>query len=116
MHEFSICGLLLKALAAEYDAIDPPPTGLKSATVVIGGLHQVVPDYLHGAWDALTADTPYAGAELKLEFLEIRGACPACDWIGTIQPPLFVCPQCSAPGVELQQGKEMYLKKLEVKT
>jgi len=116
MHEFSICGLLLKALTEEYDRIEPTPTGLKSATVVIGGLHQVVPDYLQGAWNALTTETPYAGAELILEFLEVRGACSACDWEGTIQPPLFVCPQCSTPGVEIRQGKEMFLKKLEVQT
>ena len=116
MHEFSICGLLLKALDEEWKSLEPTPPGLESVTVVIGGLHQVVPDYLQGAWSALTKETPYLGATLQLEFLEIRGACSQCEWVGTIQPPLFVCPDCGSPGVEMTQGKEMYIKKLEVKT
>lgn len=116
MHEFSICGLLLKALTEEYDAIEPPPTGLKSVTIVVGELHQIVPDYLQGAWVALTADTDYVGAELILEFQAVHGFCSACSWTGTITPPLFVCPDCTLPGVELRAGKELFIKKLEIKT
>ncbi|MCP4092293.1 MAG: hydrogenase maturation nickel metallochaperone HypA [Planctomycetes bacterium] len=116
MHEFSICSLLIKALDHEYDAIQPPPTGLKSVTVMVGELHQIVPDYLLGAFTALTADTRYEGAELKLEFTAITGSCSACEWQGTIQPPLFVCPSCDQVGVDLITGKELFLQSLEVKT
>jgi len=116
VHEFSICGLLLKALTEEYDAIEPAPAGLKSVTIVIGELHQIVPDYLQGAWAALTADTDYVDAELILEFQASHGICPACDWTGTISPPLFVCPTCKIPSVELSAGKELFIRKIEIKT
>jgi hydrogenase nickel incorporation protein HypA/HybF len=116
MHEFSICGLLLKALDHEYDSVEPPPRGLESVTVVVGALHQIVPDYLQGAFRALTADGRFAGTELKLEHVPVRGDCPACGWVGTIQPPLFVCPDCHKPGVELRSGKELHIRAMEVNT
>lgn len=116
MHEFAICGLLIKALDAEYDALDPIPVGLESVTVMVGELHQIVPDYLIGAFEALTADTRFAGVLLKLNFTPVTGSCRSCKWEGTIQPPLFVCPDCSAAGVELITGKELYLETLEIKT
>jgi hydrogenase nickel incorporation protein HypA/HybF len=116
MHEFAICGLLIKALDAEYEALDPAPAGLESVTVMVGELHQIVPDYLSGAFEALTADTRYAGARLKLNFTPVTGSCRSCEWEGTIQPPLFVCPDCDRAGVELITGKELYIETLEIKT
>jgi hydrogenase nickel incorporation protein HypA/HybF len=116
VHEFAICGLLIKALDAEYDALDPAPLGLVSVTVVVGELHQIVDDYLVGAFQALTADTRFAGAQLKLSSIPVTGTCRPCSWEGTIQPPLFVCPECHAAGVELVTGKELYIETLEIKT
>jgi hydrogenase nickel incorporation protein HypA/HybF len=116
MHEFSICQFLIKALDDEYDAIDPAPSGLASVKVTVGGMHQIVPDFLTGAYSALTADTRFEGSELKLNFTTVRGRCPACDWQGAIDPPLFVCPECSQTGVELTSGKELFIETLEVRT
>jgi len=116
MHEFSICRFLLDAVGEEYDRIEPPPRGLEAVRVVVGGLHQIVPDYLEGAYTALTKETRFEGSHLDIDFTPIEGRCWACDWAGVIEPPIFVCPECGELGVELQSGKELYIETLEVKT
>ena len=116
MHEFSICRFLIKAIDEEYDRIRPAPAGLESVKVVVGGLHQIVPDYLVGAYGALTKETRFEDSLLKLDFTPVTGHCPACRWEGVIHPPLFVCPECREPGVELRSGKELFIETLEVRT
>lgn len=116
MHEMSICQGIVEAVVEEMGRLDPPPERLIRVRVVVGALHQIVPEYLCDAWKLLTSDTPAAGSELELAFKPVRGRCRAgdCGWEGEITPPIFQCPTCEAFDIELESGKELYLDRMEI--
>ena len=114
MHEFSICRSIVTAAIEEYEKLDPQPRQLVKLDVVAGGLHQLVPDYLATAYDALTRETILAGSKLALTILPVRISCRKCGWAGEIQPPFFQCGECDEFETDVVQGREMYLSNLEV--
>ncbi|MGR8918387.1 MAG: hydrogenase maturation nickel metallochaperone HypA/HybF [Gammaproteobacteria bacterium] len=114
MHEFSICERIVDAVLAELGRLDPPPGRLLGVRVVVGRLHQIVPDYLEFAYASLTRDTAAAGSRLELRFVPIGVACRACGWRGDIEPPAFRCGGCGALEVDVVSGRELYLEHLEV--
>ena len=114
MHEFSICEGIVKAAVEEMAKVNPPAKALRKTTVVVGALHQIVPENLTFAYDVLTRDTPAAGSELELRFVPIRAKCGDCEWQGEIQQPLFLCGGCNSGNIELLSGKELYVENLEI--
>lgn len=114
MHEFSLCDSILTTAVAEFEKLDPRPSGLCRVRVVCGGLHQVVPDYLLEAWRILSKDSPAEGASLDLVVTPVRARCKGCGWEGEIAPPVFACGDCEAFSVEITGGREFYIETLEV--
>ena len=114
MHEFSICRSIVTAALEEYAALDPPPRRLKGIRLVVGGMHQIIPDYLATAYELLTQDTPAAGSRLDLVVQPVIGRCKECDWEGEIVPPFFQCAACKVLAIDVIQGRELYLDCLEV--
>ena len=114
MHEFSIGESLVESINAELDKLAPRPTKLVKASVVIGGLHQIIPEYLTTAYDVLTKDTPLAGSHMEIVVLPVQARCESCSWEGEIEPPNFICPQCASFRIEVTSGRELYLDHLEV--
>ena len=114
MHEFSIGEGLVQGVLKEMARLDPPPCRLVRVRVVMGRLHQIVPDYLTQAFEILTRDTPAQGADLDLVISPIVGRCTECGWEGELEPPFFRCGSCEAPHIEVLKGKELYLDRLEV--
>lgn len=114
MHEFSICEGVVKAAIEEVGKRTTRPISLRSARVVVGRLHAIVPDNMEMAYEVLTRDTPIAGSKLELEFVPITAKCRACGWEGEIEPPLFLCGSCLSGDIEVLTGRELYLANLEV--
>ena len=114
MHEFSICRSLVEAIIEEYEALDPPATRLKAARVISGGMHQIVPEYMQNAYQLLTQDSVVAGSVLDLQIQPVIGCCRQCGWQGKIIPPFFQCGACEALAIDVVQGQELYLDRLEV--
>lgn len=114
MHEFSICERIVEAVLDEYSRLDPAPCRLCKVRVVVGRLHQIVPEYLTFAYDALTRDTTAQGSKIELVSVPVVVRCRACGWDGNIELPLFRCGGCGSLDVEMLGGKELYLDHLEV--
>lgn len=114
MHEFAIGEALVTAVLTELDALDPPPSRLLSARVVVGAMRQVVPEYLAFAYEVLTRDTPAAGSALLVEHVPITARCDACGWEGALELGIFLCQACGSPTLTQLTGMELYLAKLEV--
>ena len=114
MHEFSIGQRIVDAVLEELARLDPPAARLCKTRVVLGELHQVVPDYLMSAYGLLSEGTSLAGSELELVLAPVIGRCRACGWEGNIDAPLFRCGECRSLGVDMISGKELYLDHLEV--
>lgn len=113
MHEFAICEQLVATVLAELAQLTPPRK-LVSVGIAVGGMQQVVPESMEMAFDALTQDTPAAGAKLEMRRTPVVIDCRACNWHGEVRPNLIRCPQCSAGDVAVISGKEMYLESMEV--
>lgn len=113
MHELSICETLVKAAQAELKKL-PPGARLKTVRVAAGKLHQIVPENMTFAYEALTQGTPLAGSVLTITPLPISARCRACGWSGAIQDLVFTCGACGAGDLEITGGRELYLENLEV--
>ena len=113
MHELSIAEGLLRAVLTELER-QPAEARLKSVRVVMGELHQIVPDYLEHAYRLLGADTPAAGSLLRLETRPVEVQCRTCGVRGPIQLPFFACGACTSTDVEVLAGKELFLAALEL--
>lgn len=114
MHEFSICEGIVNAAVEEMAKVDPPAKALRKTTVVVGAMHQIVPENLVFAYEVLTRDTPAAGSELELRFVPIKARCRDCGWEGEVHQPLFLCGACNMGNIELLSGKELYVENLEI--
>jgi hydrogenase nickel incorporation protein HypA/HybF len=116
MHEFSICEGIVRAVTDEMARHRAGAGSLRATRVVVGKLHQIVPDNLTFAYDVLIRDTPAAGSRLEISFVPITARCKACGWTGEIQSPLFLCGACNSGEIELVTGKELYVDNLEIET
>lgn len=116
MHEFAICEGIVKAVTDEMARHKAAAGSLRAARIVVGKLHQIVPNNLEFAYEVLVRDTPAAGSRLEISFVPITARCRACGWTGEIQSPLFLCGACNSGEIELVTGKELYLDNLEIDT
>lgn len=114
MHEFSIGQRIVDAVLDELGRLDPPAARLCTTRVVVGALHQIVPDQLTSAYELLSEGTPLAGSTLELILAPVVVCCRTCRWKGSIEVPFFRCGACQSLGVDVVGGKELYLDHLEV--
>lgn len=115
MHEMSIAQSLIDIVEQEMNKHGV--SKLHTVKVRHGRLANVVPEALHFAWQALTADTPLEGAELVTEEVPLKVRCRKCGI--EFEPEeatllLMTCPQCGEEfGHEVLSGKELYIENLE---
>ncbi len=114
MHEFSICEGLVGTVVAEMAKHGAKPGSLRKTRIVMGKLHQIVPDNLTFAYEVLTRETPAAGSTLEMKAVPVTARCAACGWEGEIQPPLFLCGACNSGEIELITGRELFIESLEI--
>lgn len=116
MHEFAIGENIVRAAVEGFERASPRPRALRAARVVVGGLHQVVPDNLHMAYEVLSRGTPIEGSRLELRHVPVTARCRRCGWSGEITVPLFACGACASGEIDVLTGKELYLENLEVES
>ncbi len=114
MHEFSICEGIVSNVEKELEKIDNGPFNLLKTRIVVGEMHQIVPDTLVFAYEVLTRDTRMKGSVLEISLLPVTCRCNECSWEGNIEQPFFLCGGCNSGNVEIINGKELYIESLEV--
>ena len=114
MHEFSICQTLVDAVLTEMRKIGSEHVRLLKTRVVVGGLRQIVPEYLEQAYDVLIRDTVAEGSVLKVEVTPVVGKCEDCGWNGDITKGKFCCANCGSKRAQIMGGMELYLDNLEI--
>ncbi len=75
----------------------------------VGGLRQVVPEFLQFAFATVAKDTIAAGAELIIELIPITARCKNCQKQFTVGENIYVCPHCDSSDLEILTGKEIVL-------
>lgn len=83
-------------------------------TLVVGEMTNAVPEALQYAFEVYAAETIGSGAELIIKEIPLVASCSNCGWEGKTEKHMFICPQCSALGMEIKSGRELYVESLEV--
>jgi hydrogenase nickel incorporation protein HypA/HybF len=112
MHELSIAMALVEQVeqvAREQKAVTVP-----RITVTVGQLSGVDPDALRGAFSLAAEDTAAAGAELVVDIVEARVRCRVCGRCSTPTAPFLHCVDCRSTEVEVEAGRELLIKSIEV--
>lgn len=112
MHEMSICqGLMdqVERIAAEQNA-----SRVDSISLSIGPLSGVEPDLLKRAYEVARLHTVAENAELEIRTGPIVVECRSCGASGEAQVNRLLCPACGNWQVNLVQGDELLLLRLEV--
>ena len=113
MHEFSICESIVKAALDEINS-----RGIKgrlvAVRVVAGEMHNIVPDCLTLAYEALAKGTAAEGARLDVRTVPVSVECRRCGRQDGIKMPFFRCRHCGSVDVDVRAGRELYLENLEI--
>jgi hydrogenase nickel incorporation protein HypA/HybF len=112
MHEFSIAQSMLETVLDQARAHG----AARVARLVVraGALSGVVPEALTFAFEALSAGTPAAGAELVVESVPLVCYCAACAMEFAADGYDYFCPRCGVPSREVRKGRELDLVSIEV--
>ena len=112
MHEMSICQGLLNQV--ELIAREKGASRVDSIALSIGPLAGVEPELLSRAFEVARAETIAKDAELEIETGPVVVECRSCGMSGEVQANRLLCPTCGDWKVNLTQGDELLLLRLEV--
>lgn len=114
MHELSLVASLFETLeekAREHDAVRITMVRLK-----VGRLSGAVPELLESAFDTYKKGTIADGARLEIEEVPVRFRCRACGADRTADEGTFACPSCGSRDVELLEGRDIVVERVELET
>ena len=113
MHELGIMTGVLDA--AEKAAREAGATKLLKVSLSIGEMTEAIEDALVFAWEALTADDPYAkDAELSVNMIRPKSRCLDCGAVFEHDRFHMFCPECDSFALELLAGRELQIDSIEV--
>jgi hydrogenase nickel incorporation protein HypA/HybF len=111
VHELSIAESIIAGVSRE-----KKQQGLSSVSEIgvrIGVLSGVFPDALLFGYEALSADSEWAGVPLKIENVPAQGTCRSCRAFVTLSAPPFLCQECGVGIVDLESGQELEIAYIE---
>ena len=112
MHEMSICQGLINQV--EKIAKEKGASRVDSIVLSIGPLSGTEPELLSRAFEMARADTVAKHAELEIETGPVVVECRNCGASGEAQINRLLCPSCGGWQVNLIQGDELLLLRLEL--
>ena len=113
MHELYLADAILRNACASLPQ-NLTPDAIQCLKVDVGALDAVVPENLVFLFDALKKDYGAVRAELIVNRVEVICQCRDCRSEFTLDTPVFRCPQCSSPRVDLLQGRGLTLTEIVV--
>lgn len=112
MHEMSLMASIFEILKKHLP--DETQSKVTKVSLVVGKLTNAVPDALQMAFEAFAKDTVFEGAVLEIQVIPIKVRCLDCQQESELEQPIFLCPSCNSPVVEVLSGREMYIDSMEV--
>lgn len=112
MHELSLCENI-REIIQEQARIDGF-TKVNRVWLDVGPLSCVEPEALLFGFDVAMRGTVAEGASVEITTAPAKAHCLACQKIATVQQRYDPCPHCGAGPMEMIQGDELKISKLEV--
>ncbi|HIJ57249.1 MAG TPA: hydrogenase maturation nickel metallochaperone HypA [Deltaproteobacteria bacterium] len=113
MHEMGIANQIVE-IASSYLPDNFDDRRVERVNLKIGKLTGIVPDSLRFCFDIITKDTPFSGAELKVEDVSVKARCNDCDNEWTVDQASFICPKCNGGNADITAGRELDIVSIEV--
>jgi len=114
VHELSLVAALFETLeekAREYQSPKITMVRLK-----VGRLSGAVPELLGTAFDIYKKGTIAEGARLVIEEVAVRLRCRDCGGGRLDEDGTFACLSCGGRNVELLEGRELVVERIELET
>lgn len=112
MHEYGITESLLRIV--EDKAKEASATHVSTIHIVIGALTGFVPDSIQFYYETMSKGTVAEGAVLQFEQLPVKLRCRKCTEVFEPASRDWTCPKCASAEVDIEGGRELYIKEMEV--
>ncbi len=115
MHEM---GIAIEIYQVCRQAVEANGDGrIEKVRLAVGELSAVEPDLIDFAWQAVTAETSDAGAELQISWCPAEQHCPSCgeDKDRSEGSWFRICPDCGQP-LEVSGGTELDVLEVSFET
>jgi hydrogenase nickel incorporation protein HypA/HybF len=112
MHELSLIAGLFEIL--EEKAGQHRAAKILSVKLRVGRLSGAVPELLATAFDMYKKGTLAEEAVLEAETVPVRVHCRSCGAEFEVDDFVFYCPTCGAADLDILQGTELYLEKIDL--
>lgn len=111
MHEYSI----VQALIDQCEVYAKNESGsITKVFVKIGVMSGVEPDLLQNAFNVFKDNTVCQNAQLQLDLQELIIFCDHCKREFELKKREYCCPECQSINIDIIDGEEMYLMRLEL--
>jgi hydrogenase nickel incorporation protein HypA/HybF len=112
MHELSVVASLYEIM--EKKAKEQKAKTITRVKLQVGVLSGVVPEFLETAFDIYKKDTLASEAALEMEIIPVKIKCKSCRTESTSNEPAFICGRCGSHDIEIIDGTELILERLEL--
>lgn len=114
MHELSVIQSVLD-IVIEY-ATKNKAKKVNQINLEIGELSGFIPEWIQTYFDYVSKDTIAEKAKLKIKKVPAKMKCLECEKeFGLKKNKLeFTCPKCESKDIDLLQGREYFIKSIEV--
>ncbi len=114
MHELSLVASVFDIL--EEKARDHGASRVTAVVLRVGRMSGVVPDLLESAFDSFKKGTLAEGARLEIVIVPVKLRCPDCGGASVREDTDFSCAACGSRRVEIVEGREIVVEKIELET
>ena len=114
MHELSLIASVFDIL--EEKAREHGASQVTAVRLQVGRMSGVVPELLESAFDIYKKGTLAEGARLEIVIVPVKLSCPDCGGASVREDTDFSCAACGSRRVEIVEGREIVVEKIELET
>ena len=114
MHELSLIASVFDIL--EEKAREQGATRITKVVLKVGVMSGAVPDLLGSAFETYKKGTLAEGARLETVIVPVRLRCPDCGGATVREEADFSCAACGSQRVEIVEGRELVVERIELET
>ena len=114
MHELSLVASVFEVL--EEKAREHGAARVTKVVLDVGIMSGAVPDLLESAFEAYKRGTLAAGARLEIVVVPMKVRCPDCGGETVREDADFSCAGCGSRRVEIVEGRDLVIEKIELET
>jgi hydrogenase nickel incorporation protein HypA/HybF len=114
VHELSLVASVFDVL--EEKAREHGAARVTKVVLKVGRMSGVFPDLLESAFDTYKKGTLAEGARLEIFVVPVKVRCPDCGGADVREETDFSCAACGSRRVEIIEGRELVVEKIELET